>query len=140
MAGDSKPTVGASWLLRRADQAAVASFVAVALVGTVAWWLAQGGWQGRLVELDRSEPRDAAFLVDLNQADWPELVQLPGIGETLARRIVESRQQDGPFVDHEDLTRVRGIGPKTLDAVRPYLLPMPEVRGMAGESRARPGS
>jgi competence protein ComEA len=140
MAKDSTPTGGASWLLRRADQAAVASLVAVALAGTVAWWLAQGGWQGRLVELDRAESHEAAFRVDINGADWPELVQLPGIGETLARRIVESREQDGPFVDHEDLTRVRGIGPKTLDALRPYLAPMPDSRGVAGESRSLPGS
>jgi len=50
---------------------------------------------------------------------------LPEIGESLAKRIVESRDADGPFADHDDLQRVRGIGPKTLDRVRPYLLPMP---------------
>ena len=69
--------------------------------------------------------------MDLNEADWPELAQLPDIGETLARRIVESRNRDGPFLDHEDLQRVRGIGPRTLDRVRPYLRPMPEARAIA---------
>jgi len=49
---------------------------------------------------------------------------LPGIGEMLARRIVESRREHGLFVDHEDLLRVKGIGPKTLQAMRPFLLPI----------------
>jgi competence protein ComEA len=135
-----KPTGGPSWLLRRADQAGVACLVLLGLAGTAGWWLAQGGWQGRLVEFDRTESREAAFLVDINQAAWPELAQLPGIGETLARRIVDSRQNDGPFVDHQDLTRVRGIGPKTLDNVRPYLLPMPDSRGVAGQGHGNAGS
>lgn len=116
---------GPAWLLRRADQAAVAVLVLAGLAASAGWWIAQGGLQGRLIEVERARPQTAQFKVDLNSADWPELVQLPGIGETLARRIVESRQADGPFVEHGDLQRVRGIGPKTLEGVRPYLLPMP---------------
>lgn len=114
------------WLLRRVDQAGVAALVLAGLGSMLAWWVLHGGCRGRLVELERAEPRAAQFQVDLNQADWPELVQLPGIGETLARRIVDSRSRDGPFLDHEDLQRVHGIGPKTLERIRPYLLPMPE--------------
>jgi competence protein ComEA len=125
-----------TWLLRRADQAAVAGLVLLALASMAGWWVAHGGWRGRLVEIERAEPLQARFQVDLNQADWPELVQLPGIGETLARRIVESREREGRFLDHEDLMRVRGIGPKTLDRVRPYLTPMPERGAMAADEAA----
>ena len=75
-------------------------------------------------EVERAEPRVASFQVDLNRAPWPELIQLPGIGPTLARRIVESRQTEGPFTKHEDIERVHGIGPKKLEAVRPYLCPI----------------
>ena len=103
---------GPSWLLRRADQAVVAVLVLAALGATVGWWISQGGWQGRLIEVERAEPRLASFQVDLNAADWPELIQLPGIGPTLARRIVESRRAEGPFLDQDDLMRIRGIGPK----------------------------
>ena len=126
----SRPTP--HWLLRRADQAAVAALVLLGLASIGGWWVAHGGCRGRLVEIDRAAPLRAEFQVDLNEADWPELVQLPGIGETLARRIVESRDRDGRFLDHEDLERVRGIGPKTLYRIRPYLRPMPPHETIAG--------
>ena len=113
------------WLLRRADQAAVAALVVTALVTMAGWWASHGGWQGKLIEIDRADPLTARFEVDINAADWPELMQLPGIGPKLARRIVESRKTAGPFADHDDLRRVRGIGPATLERLRPYLRPMP---------------
>ncbi|OYV95602.1 MAG: hypothetical protein B7Z73_02330 [Planctomycetia bacterium 21-64-5] len=97
-----------------------------------AWWYRQGGADGRLIEIDREPPRTARFLVDVNQADWPELAQLPGIGQTLAQRIVTSRQERGPFLDHSELRRVRGIGPKTLEKMRPYLRPIPPAADVAG--------
>ena len=126
------PPRGPTWLLRRADQLSVAVLVLVALAATVGWWVSQGGWQGRLIEIERSRPQTATFQVDVNTADWPELAQLPGIGETLARRIIESRDTEGPFMDHNDVQRVRGIGPKTLDRLRPYLLPLPDAGALAG--------
>lgn len=129
---EKDPRRSPSWRLRRADQAAVAVLVLAGLAATIGWWAAQGGWQGRLIELEQAEPRTASFQVDLNQADWPELIQLPGIGPTLARRIVEFRQTDGPFVNHDDLARVRGIGPKTLEQVRRYLRPMSNADSLAG--------
>ncbi len=120
------------WLLRRADQAAVAGLVLVGLAATMGWWIARGGLQGRMIEVERAEPQVAAFQVDINTADWPELTLLPGIGETLAQRIVESREADGPFLDHEDLRRVKGIGPVTLERMRPYLTPMPDNSALVG--------
>jgi len=111
--------------LRRADQATVAVLTLFSLGAIAAYWWAHGGHRGRLIEIDRAPPLKAEFRVDVNQADWPELAQLPGLGETLARRVVESRQRDGLFLGHDDLRRVRGIGPKTVDGLRPYLLPLP---------------
>lgn len=118
--------------MRRADQAVVAGLVAVALVAMGLWWAGQGGLRGRLVEFERLPARTAQFQVDINSAAWPELSQLPGIGEALARRIVESREQEGPFADHQELRRVRGIGPRTLERITPFLRPMPETANVAG--------
>ena len=111
--------------------------VLLGLAATAVWWVRHGGLRGSLVEVERAEPQVADFDVDINTADWPELVQLPAIGETLARRIVASRQKDGPFRDHNDLRRVRGIGPKTLERIRPYLRPMEGKGGGRKEERRR---
>lgn len=61
------------------------------------------------------------YQIDINQATWSEWAQLPGIGETLARRIVAERESDGPFKSIDDLRRVKGIGAKTLEKMRPHL-------------------
>lgn len=101
-------------------------------VGVAVYWVTHGGLSGRLVEIDRAPQETAVFWVDINDAPWPEFAQLPEIGEQLARRIVESREAQGPFADHEDLTRVPGIGRQTLDRMRPYLKPMPLAGNVAG--------
>jgi competence protein ComEA len=62
------------------------------------------------------------YQVALNSATWVEWAQLDGIGETLARRIVADREQHGPFRTINDLDRVKGIGPKTLEKMRPYVV------------------
>ena len=113
-------------LSRRADQAVVATLVLAALVAMAAYWLVAGGHRGELVEIDRAEPRPAQYWVDVNRAEWAEFAELPDVGEVLARRIVGSRAAEGPFADHDDLQRVSGIGPLTLERIRPYLRPMPD--------------
>jgi competence protein ComEA len=119
-------------VLRRGEQAVLAGVVVCCLAAMMAAWFYQGQQRQRLIEIDRAAPIDIPYLVDINRAPWPEIAQLPDIGETLAKRIVESREADGPFRDHDDLRRVRGIGPKTLDGMRPYLLPMPNDETLAG--------
>ncbi|MEX2318193.1 MAG: helix-hairpin-helix domain-containing protein [Pirellulales bacterium] len=126
-------------LLRRADQAAVAALVVAALTGMGVYCVVQGGPRGELIEIDRAAPLEARFLVDINRAEWPELAELPEIGPTLAQRIVDSRVSAGPYRDHEDLRRVRGIGPVTLERVKPYLLPMPQRGSVAGAGDPEPG-
>lgn len=120
-------------LLRSTEQAVVAALTLSGIVAVAGYWLAQGGARGRLIEIDRAEPRQARFTVDVNSADWPELAELPDLGETLARRIVDSRRAEGKFVDHDDLRRVQGIGPRTLDRIRPYLRPLPPRGTVVGK-------
>lgn len=59
--------------------------------------------------------------IDVNHASATELMTLPGIGPTLAERIIDERQRNGPYVRLEDLFRVRGIGNKTLDKLAPHV-------------------
>jgi competence protein ComEA len=124
-------------LLRRGDQATFAALVLVALVAMGVYWFIQGGPRGELIQIDRAEPLEAKYLVDINKADWPEFAELPEVGEIMARRIVDSRAADGPFRDHEDLRRVRGIGPLTLEKLRPYLMPMPDKEDVAGDAKVQ---
>ena len=62
-----------------------------------------------------------SHLVDINRAQWWELQALQGIGEKRARNIVEVRTRRGGFKSVDELGDVTGIGPKTLDRLRPYL-------------------
>jgi competence ComEA-like helix-hairpin-helix protein len=50
--------------------------------------------------------------ISINRADTNILTALPGIGPALAARIVQRRQQHGPFRSKEELLQVTGIGPK----------------------------
>jgi len=118
--------------LHRRDQAVAAAILLVALLALASHWSWQAANRRRMIEIDQVEPGLAKFEVDINQADWPEVALMPGVGEVLAKRIVDDREVNGPFRDHSDLRRVRGIGPKTLDGMRPYLMPMPETAATAG--------
>jgi competence protein ComEA len=59
--------------------------------------------------------------IDVNTATAAQLELLPGIGPSRAAAIIESRNTMGPFRTVEDLARVHGIGPTTVEGVRPYV-------------------
>jgi len=56
--------------------------------------------------------------ININLASQTELTDLPGIGPTLASRIVDYRRQHGDFTRIEDIRNVSGIGEKRFDAIR----------------------
>jgi competence protein ComEA len=66
-------------------------------------------------------PVTSGSRISLNRATAAELATLPGIGPTKARAIVESRSKQGPFRRVEDLQRVPGIGPATLERLRGHV-------------------
>ena len=108
--------------LRASDQRVVAALVAVGAAGLLGAWLWLGGASGGLVEFDRQPHREPTFQVDVNSAGWPELALLPGIGETLARRIVERRENIGPFRAVDELLSITGVGRKKLELMRPFVM------------------
>lgn len=60
--------------------------------------------------------------INLNTATAEELTRLPGIGEVLARRIVDYRSAHGPFSSVDGLLEVEGLGEKRVEAIRAYLI------------------
>lgn len=114
------------WGIRATDQQTVAFIIAVAIAAIAASWIYRGGLRGRLIDIETAAPVQVTFKLDINSADWPEWTVVPGIGEMLAKRIVQYRSERGPFRNHADLLQVNGIGPRTFARMRPYLLPLPE--------------
>ena len=69
--------------------------------------------------------RDGRALIDINRADYALLLELPGIGETIAKRIVSWREQEGFFHSVDSLTEVEGIAEGKLAAILPYVTACP---------------
>lgn len=69
--------------------------------------------------------RTRAWLVgqrlDVNQASVADLRRLPRVGQGLAERIVDDREKNGAFATLDAVERVDGMGPKTLERLRPLI-------------------
>jgi DNA uptake protein ComE-like DNA-binding protein len=74
--------------------------------------------------------------IDPNAAGRAEWDRLPGIGPTTALAILEQRRIHGPFRGPADLLAVRGIGPRTLEKLSPFL-EWPEPVASPGSSYAK---
>lgn len=86
-------------------------------------------------EARRRAPLVEGERVDVNRADEIDLDRLPGVGPSVARAIVVAREEGATFATPEDLLAVRGIGPATLELIRPFA----DVSGVPSSSRSRPG-
>ncbi len=73
------------------------------------------------VEEEVAESLAPVWPLNLNTAGETELVELPGIGPVRAGAIIELRQTLGRFSDPEDLLKVKGIGRRTLERMRPMI-------------------
>jgi competence ComEA-like helix-hairpin-helix protein len=69
--------------------------------------------------------------LDLNTATAKELEQLPGVGPTTAKAIVDFRTKGGHFRRISDLLVIRGISDAKLKKMRPYITIGPPAAGLA---------
>lgn len=121
------------------ERRAIVLLLLLGVIGQgVRWWAGRPGEPPGQVALmpaeRRASPtahRDSALAaarplapgetLDPDQATVGQLLRLPRVGPALARAIVADREAKGPFLDAQALDRVAGIGPKLLEALRPYL-------------------
>ena len=66
-------------------------------------------------------PKHSNNLISINNADIDSLVTLPGIGNSIASRIIEYREKYGNFVNLDELKNVKGIGEKKFNKIKPYI-------------------
>ena len=78
--------------------------------------LAIFGWN----QTDSNPVKGNALRINVNQASLQELTLLPGIGETMAKRILADRRTKGRYHSVQELVRVHGIGERTVMEILPY--------------------
>ena len=61
------------------------------------------------------------YRLNINQASKMQLMELEGIGEVMAQRIIDYREENGPYQVAEDIMNVDGMGPKKFSAIEPYI-------------------
>lgn len=75
------------------------------------------------------------YAIDLNTATAVELTSLKGIGPKKAEAVIAYRDKHGPFESVDQIVNVSGIGPKTLQANREWLM-VSEAHGAAEEPKS----
>jgi len=92
------------------------------------------------VTISNGRPPSRSGPIDLDRASAEELESLPGIGPTLAARIIADRTTHGPFGSLSELQRVKGIGPALSKRLTPHVTfsgtPRPTSADLDGRSRA----
>ncbi len=121
----------------RQETLAIAFLAAALLIGqAVRWYRSSGPAQVPLTDyrtidsefvaraeaVEEGAPaRLSPGCININTATLEQLTALPGIGPVTAEKILTFRRENGPFERAEDLLEVKGIGPKKLARIRPYL-------------------
>lgn len=76
------------------------------------------------------------FPININTADLYMLMELPEIGEVFAQRIIDYREQTGPFLSIEEIMMVKGIGEGRFEELKHYItvgdVPAPQTEPPTG--------
>lgn len=67
---------------------------------------------------NRHEVPQPLQLLDVNEANQHQLAALPGIGQKLAKAIIQYRDQHGPYQHVDDIAKVQGVGSQTMNKIR----------------------
>ncbi len=112
------------WRITRVDAAVfLLLLIAGCLLAGRGLWKNMVRGENLLSGVHRIETEEAVYAkgrvyIDINTAGVDALMSLPGIGEELARRIVNYREENGPFASVDDLMRIDGIGEAKVEKIR----------------------
>ncbi len=95
---------------------------AALLAGAVTQGIRYVWGRGRVQVTAHTEVVPPPARLNVNTATDYELSMLPGIGPVTAQAIIDWRTAHGPFKSLEGLEQVKGIGPKTIEAIRPQAM------------------
>ena len=85
-------------------------------------YIMSGSGNNVIVQTVSGDEKGGNKKVNINTATQSELENLPGVGEAIASRIIEYRQQNGKFNKVEDLQNVKGIGDAKLNNMKEYVM------------------
>ncbi|MEO0223895.1 MAG: helix-hairpin-helix domain-containing protein [candidate division WOR-3 bacterium] len=109
--------------LNRKEILAISLFFLFVLIGEIGLWYYKVLNPPKYEVLKKPNEeiilKDSIKKVSLNNSSYEELLQVPGIGPTLAKRIIENR----PYEKIEDLMKVKGIGKKKFEKIKNYFEP-----------------
>ena len=69
-----------------------------------------------------ADSSEAAGVVNINSADASQIAFLPRVGPKTAERVIQFREEHGPFEKPTDLMQVKGIGDKTFELLSQYIV------------------
>jgi competence protein ComEA len=87
--------------------------------GTQILVLKQGASSSSAGSTGTGSSSGSGTLININTASETELEELPGVGPVTGAAIIEYRTKNGPFASVDELDNVSGIGPATLEEIRP---------------------
>lgn len=124
----------------RKESLATLFLITTLLIGTGIKYASDQHWWLPETEVVDSDPDSIKLKIDLNRAEWFELIILPGIGEKKARAIVEYRKGTGSFNSIEQLCGVNGIGTETVKRIKDLIFLNEEKRVLTQSRKERKGT
>jgi len=88
---------------------------------TLAYDISKGKGLNSSESSTENDSKPQTEIININTAEKQNLVKLPKIGTVTAERIIRFRDDYGPFKSIDDLLKVKGIGPKTLEKLKPQI-------------------